>query len=164
MGNIILERDQNPHLCHSGPVCYHYTIQATCCHHYIHTHLCVWLLASEVSADYYTCTPGIVSLLLLTITYMLAMALHLHTQGRFNNHTVYSLYRTLVTTTSVVGVIKMGSTVPRVALKPTSLAFRASVLPFHHVGSLCPPVYADRSLSQRSVQTTTLIPLELYVF
>ena len=34
----------------------------------------------------------------------------------------------------VVGVMKMGNTVPRVGLEPTSLAFWASVLPLHHVG------------------------------
>ena len=32
------------------------------------------LFASEVSADYYTRPPGIVSLITLTITYMQAMA------------------------------------------------------------------------------------------
>ena len=36
------------------------------------------LLASEVSADYYTRPPGIVSLLILTITFIQAMALHIH--------------------------------------------------------------------------------------
>ena len=32
----------------------------------------------------------------------------------------------------VMGVMKMGNTVPRGGLEPTSLAFWASVLPFHH--------------------------------
>ena len=35
---------------------------------------------------------------------------------------------------NVVCVIEMERTVPRVGLKPTFLAFRASVLPLHHVG------------------------------
>ena len=35
-----------------------------------------------------------------------------------------------------MGVTKMGNTVPRAGLEPTSLAFQASVLPLHHVGSL----------------------------
>ena len=35
---------------------------------------------------------------------------------------------------SIMGVMKMGNTVPRVVLKPTSLAFQASVLPLLHVG------------------------------
>ena len=35
---------------------------------------------------------------------------------------------------NVVGVRKMGNTVPRARLKPTSLAFRASVSQLHHVG------------------------------
>ena len=51
-----------------------------------HIHLFMQLLASEVSAEYYTHPPWIVSLLMLTITYMHAMALHKHTQGRLNNH------------------------------------------------------------------------------
>ena len=48
----------------------------------------------------------------------------------------------------VVGVMKMGNTAPRLGREATSLAFRASVLPFHHVGTLTellysrPPAYA----------------------
>ena len=60
------------------------------------------------------------------------MALYIHTQGRFNNHTSPSLYMIMVMATSVVGVTKMGNTVPRVGLKPISLAFQASV-PLHDV-------------------------------
>ena len=41
----------------------------------------------------------------------------------------------------IVGVIKIESIVLRVGIKPTSLAFQASVLPFHHVGSLMSPLY-----------------------
>ena len=37
------------------------------------------------------------------------MALHIHTLGRFNNHTAHSLYRVMVTATRVVGVMKMGN-------------------------------------------------------
>ena len=45
-------------------------------------------------------------------------------------------------TATVVGVMKMGNTVPRVGLEPTSLAFQASVLPLHHIGlPLMPPLY-----------------------
>ena len=62
------------------------------------------------------------------------MAIHIHRQGGFNNHTTHSLYRIMVTATSVVGVMKMGNTVPRVGLEPTSLAFWASVLLLKHVG------------------------------
>ena len=47
----------------------------------------------------------------------------LHTQGRFNNHTVHSLYSIMVMETSVVGVMKIGNIVIRAGLKPTSLAF-----------------------------------------
>ena len=99
------------------------------------------LLASEVSADNYTRPPEIVILLMLTNT--IGIALHMHTQGRFNNHTTKSLYRIMVTAMSVMGEMKLVNTVPRAGLEPTSLAFR----PFHHIGSLmlplfpCPPVY-----------------------
>ena len=41
-------------------------------------------------------SPWIVSLLMLTITKIQAMAIHIHTQGRFNNHVVRSLCRMLV--------------------------------------------------------------------
>ena len=54
----------------------------------------------------------------------------------------------------------MENTVPRVGVEPTSLAFRASVLPFHHVGfpdviTIPMPTCQYNSLPQRSVQTTT---------
>ena len=70
------------------------------------------------------------------LTYIQAIPLHIHTQGKFKNHTARSLYRIMVTVIRVVGVMKVGNTVPRAGLKPTPLAFRASVLPFHQVGSL----------------------------
>ena len=44
------------------------------------------------------------------------MALHTHTQGRFNNHTALSLYMILVMRASVIGEMKMGNTVIRVNL------------------------------------------------
>ena len=44
---------------------------------YTHAYLSMRLPASEVSADYYTYPPRIVSLSMLTITYMQAMALHI---------------------------------------------------------------------------------------
>ena len=37
---------------------------------------------------------------------------------------------------NVVGVMKIGNIVPRGGILPTSLAFRASVLPLHEVHSL----------------------------
>ena len=40
-----------------------------------------------------------------------------------------------------MGVMKMGNTVPRVGFEPTPLAFWASVLPLHQVGSLTPQLY-----------------------
>ena len=65
--------------------------------------------------------------------------------------------------------MKMGNVVPRTGLESTSLAFRASVLPLHHgcfpgVTTISTASCLCSSLPQRSVQTTTLIPLELYVF
>ena len=41
------------------------------------------------------------------------MALHIYTQGMFNNRTSHSLYRIMVTATSVMGEMKMGKIVPR---------------------------------------------------
>ena len=65
--------------------------------------------------------------------------------------------------TSVMSVAKMGNIVPRAGLKPTS---RATLLPLHHVGfpgvtTIPMPTCVCGSLSQRSVQITTLILLEL---
>ena len=77
---------------------------------------------------------------------------------RLNNHTAHSLYRIMDTATSVMGVMKMGNTMFKAGLKPTSLASRASVLPLHHVGFPdVIPTCLSRSLPQRSVQTTTLL-------
>ena len=58
-----------------------------------------------------------------------------------------------------VGVMKMGNIVPRMAVEPTSMALRASVLPLHHVGSLMSPLYPLylSFLPQRSMQTTTMV-------
>ena len=36
--------------------------------------------------------------------------------------------------THVMGVTKTGNAVPRAGFEPTSLAFRASVIPLHHIG------------------------------
>ena len=69
-------------------------------------------LASEDSGYHLTCLPGIISLLMLTLTYTQAMASYVCTQGRFNNHTAHSLYRIMVMGISVVGMMKMGNVVP----------------------------------------------------
>ena len=58
---------------------------------------------------------------------------------------------------NVEGVMKMGNIVPRVGLKPTSPAFQASVLPFHHICSHMSPRYPRlpslcSCLPERSVQ------------
>ena len=62
--------------------------------------------------------------------------------------------------------MKMGNTVPRAGLKPTSLAFQASVISLHHVGfpdilTIPTPTCLYSSSPQRLGQTTTLVPLEL---
>ena len=84
------------------------------------------------------------------------------TQGRFNNHTACSLSSILVMATSVVGVMKMGNIVPIAGLEPTSPGFRATVLPFHHVGfpdvtTKSTPTCLCSSVPQMSVQTTTVL-------
>ena len=63
----------------------------------------MWLFASEISADYYTCPPGMVILLMLISTYIQAMTFHIDIQGRFNNHTAHIM----VMATSVMGDMKM---------------------------------------------------------
>ena len=68
------------------------------------------------------------------------MALHMHTQGRLNNHAARSLYRIMVMATSVVDMTKMGNMVPRAGTEPASLALQASVLQ-HHIGSLRSQLY-----------------------
>ena len=60
----------------------------------------------------------------------------------------------------VVGAMKMGNTMPRAELEPTSLAFWASVLPLHHIGfpdiiTIPTPTCLYSSLPQRPVHTTT---------
>ena len=82
----------------------------------MHTCLYMQLLASEVSGDYNTLPPGIISLFMFTNKYIQAMALHIHTQRRFNNQRAHSLYRITVTPSSVMGVMKMGNTVPRAGI------------------------------------------------
>ena len=69
----------------------------------------------------------------------------------------------------VMDVMKIGNIVPRVVIELTSLAFWASVLtitpPRHHdVTTLPIPTCLYGSLRERSVQTTTLVSLELEVF
>ena len=70
--------------------------------------------------------------------------------------------------TSGIGVMRMGNSVPTVGIKSTSLAFWDSVL------SITPPRLPDvtilpihaclgDALSKRSAQITTLLPLELYI-
>ena len=40
----------------------------------------------------------------------------------------------------------MGTIVPRAVIEPTSLAFQASVIPFHHLGFLMSPLYPRLTL------------------
>ena len=62
-------------------------------------------------------------MLMLTIKYIQAMHLYIHTHDRFNNYTVHSLYMILVVAPSVVEVMKMGNIVRRAEFEPTPLAF-----------------------------------------
>ena len=66
---------------------------------------------------------------------------------------------------SVVGVMKIGNIVPRVEIEPTPLTFQASVLRVTHVclpdvTIIHMPTHLNSSIAERSVQPTTLIPLE----
>ena len=95
------------------------------------------------------------------------MALHTHTQGRFNNHIAHNLNSIMVTATSVVGVMKMGNITPIAGLEPISVSFQASVLPLHNVGfpdvtTIPTPTCVCSSLPQRSLQSTTQA-MHLYI-
>ena len=84
------------------------------------------------------------------------MTLHLHSQGRLNNHAICNLDRVMVTESSVMGE-KMGIIVPRVGIEPTTFAFRASVLTIRprrspDVITLSTPTYLCGSVPKRSVQ------------
>ena len=92
------------------------------------TCLCTSLPQRSVWTNY-TCLTVIINLLMLTITYTQAMVSHKHTQGRFNEHTVHSLYRILVTAPVLWLWRKWGNIVPRARLRSTSLVFWASFLP-----------------------------------
>ena len=66
-------------------------------------------------------------------------------------------------------VMKMGNSVPRAAIKPTSLAFQASVLtitpPMLHDVTMLPMLPCQNGpLPERSVQTTIFVPLKLQFF
>ena len=61
---------------------------------------------------------AIVSIKILTIRLTQAVTVHIHTQGRFNNDTAHSVYRIMVTATSVMGMMKMGNIVPRARIEP----------------------------------------------
>ena len=50
-------------------------------------------------------------------------------------------HSTTNSSSTVVSVMKMGNILPRLGLEPTSLAFRASVLPLQHIGFLMTPLY-----------------------
>ena len=104
-----------------------------------------------------------VSLLMLTITYIQAMALDIHIQSRFNNHTACSLYRILVMETSVVGLMKIRNIVPRAGNKPTSLAFQYTTLKwlvcFVAVLPLCRWI---KAVSGNNKSGNVNIPLESY--
>ena len=65
----------------------------------------------------------------------------------------------MVTATNVMGEMKMGNIVPRVGIKPTSLAFRASVLTLHHtdITTIPTPTGLSSSLPQRFLRYSKII-------
>ena len=74
---------------------------------------------------------------------------------------VYVLPSLALSIASAVDVTRMGNIVPRAHIKTRSLAFRASVLPFQHIGSLMSPLYPHPLVyaTPWSWQTTTLLLL-----
>ena len=69
------------------------------------------------------------------------MAPFLRGQSRIKHISYLCRYRLCNVNNIVVGVMKMWNTVPREGLEPTSLEFRVSVLPLHHVDSLMSQLY-----------------------
>ena len=63
----------------------------------------------------------------------------------------------------VVGVMKTGNIVPTVEMQPTSLTFRASMLPLQHIGSMMSYTHAYLSvwLLASMDSADTLVTLEL---
>ena len=103
---------------------------------------------------------------MLTITCIQAKILHLHTQGRFNNHTAHSFYRIMVMAMIVVDRIKMGNIMRRAGTKATAVAFQAGVLTkkpprLPDVTTLPMPVClcSCSSLPDMAVQSTTILSL-----
>ena len=74
---LYLEWELNPHLWHSWSMYYHYTTEAPVVAP-IPTPTCLCSSLPQVSIDYYTRPPRIVSLLILTVIYIQAMALHIY--------------------------------------------------------------------------------------
>ena len=86
----------------------------------------------------------------------------MHTQGRFINHTVCSLYRIMGTATSVVEGMNTEDIAPRAGIEPTYLAFQANVLMITpprlpDVTTIPTPTCLYGSFLEKSVQTTTVI-------
>ena len=65
---------------------------------------------------------------MLKIACAQAVTIHIHTQSRFNNYTAHSLNSILIMAASVMDVMKIGNSVPRMVIETTSLAFWGSVL------------------------------------
>ena len=91
MGNIVPSLEIESISCLLGQCAKYYTLMSA-----PYPCLSMQLVAWEVSADYYPRSPGIVSLLVLTITSkQVVLISHIHTQGRFHNHTSHSFYSLL---------------------------------------------------------------------
>ena len=116
------------------------------------------LLASEVSADYYTHPPGIVSLLMLTMVNGLYIYIH-----RASSTTIqHAALQDHGHSNQCRGWIKTRNSVPRTGLEPTYLASLASVLPSHPAVTTIPtPTCLCSSLPHRAVQTITILSHQL---
>ena len=120
----------------------------------LHVYVAPWLRCQSSQLHY---PLGIVNLLMFKIEYIHDLT-YTHTQGRFIDHTIHSLYRILYMATSVM---KMESIVPRAGMESSFLAFWASVLTFTtprppDVTMLPTPVCLCWSLPHRPVQTTIM--------
>ena len=111
-------------------------------------------------------TENVISISLSVIVIVHVISISVSTSRHLMSWVFHWVHEGIEYITCVVGVMKMGNIVPRVGLKHISLAFRASVLPLHHIGfpdvTFIPtPTCLYKSLPQRPVQSTTLVPLEL---
>ena len=116
------------------------------------------LLVSEVSAEYYTRPPGILSLLMLTITSRQSPYIYIY---KVSSTTIQHIYCTgSLSWHQSHGMMKMENVVSRAGIKPpiSDILGQCSIitpLRLPDVITISTPTCLCSALPQRSVQTTT---------